>query len=179
VYHSALASHSQRQPGRMAPPATSPISPARRRALATLVNTLAAFLSGGLAALLGAFAIKPGGASAAHRRWLRAGNASDLVPNEPLPRILSVPSQDGWYRARTRQTVFLVRTGERSVRALSATCTHLGCQVQWDAKGKKFLCPCHGGAYDLEGRVVEGPPPRPLAAVEAQIDDSGSVLVQV
>jgi Rieske Fe-S protein len=163
----------------MAPPATSPISPARRRALATLVNTLAALLSGGLAALLAAFAVKPGGAPGARRRWFRAGAASDLVPNQPIARILSVPSEDGWYRARTRQTVFLVRTGERSVRAFSATCTHLGCQVQWDGEGKKFRCPCHGGAYDLDGRVVEGPPPRPLAALEAQIDDSGSVLVQV
>ncbi len=163
----------------MAPPATSPISPARRRALATVVNALAALLSGGLAALLAAFAVKPGGASRAGRRWFRAGAASDLVPNQPIARILSVPSQDGWYRARTRQTVFLVRTGERSVRAFSATCTHLGCQVQWDGADKKFRCPCHGGAYDLDGRVVEGPPPRPLAALEAQIDDSGSVLVQV
>jgi nitrite reductase/ring-hydroxylating ferredoxin subunit len=162
----------------MALPATSPISPARRRALATLVNTLAALLSGGLAALLGAFTVNPGRASAG-QRWFRAGAAGDLVPNQPTARILSVPSQDGWYRARTRQTVFLVRTGERSVRALSATCTHLGCQVQWDGEGKKFRCPCHGGAYDLEGRVVEGPPPRPLAAIEAHIDDSGSVLVQV
>jgi Rieske Fe-S protein len=163
----------------MASPATSPISPARRRALVTIVNTLAALVSGALATLLGVFAVKPGRASAAGPRWFRAGTASDLVPNEPIARILSVPSQDGWYRARTRQTVFLVRTGERSVRALSATCTHLGCQVQWDGEGKKFRCPCHGGAYDLEGRVVEGPPPRPLAPVKAQIDDSGSVLVQV
>ena len=163
----------------MAIPATSPISPGRRRALATLVNTLAALLSGGLAALLGAFAVEPGGAPAAGRRWFRAGAASDLVPNQPIARILSVPSQDGWYRARTRQTVFLVRTGERTVRALSATCTHLGCQVQWDGEGQKFRCPCHGGAYDVEGRVVEGPPPRPLDAIEAHIDDSGSVLVQV
>ena len=163
----------------MASPATSPISPARRRALVTLINTLAALLSGGLAALLGVFAVKPGRASAAAPRWLRAGTATDLVPNQPIARVLSVPSHDGWYRARTRQTVFLVRTGDRSVRALSATCTHLGCQVQWDGDAKKFRCPCHGGAYDLEGRVVEGPPPRPLASIEAQIDDSGSVLVQV
>ena len=163
----------------MASPATSPISPARRRALGTFVNTIAVLLSGGLAALLGAFAVKPGRAAAAGRRWFRAGAASDLVPNQPVARILSVPSQDGWYRARTRQTVFLVRTGERSVRAFSATCTHLGCQVQWDGEGKKFRCPCHGGAYDLDGRVVEGPPPRPLDAIEAQIDDSGNVLVQV
>jgi Rieske Fe-S protein len=132
-----------------------------------------------LAALLGTFAVKPGGVSAVGGRWLRAGSATDLVPNQPIARVLSVPSQDGWYRARTRQTVFLVRTGDRSVRALSATCTHLGCQVQWDSEGGKFRCPCHGGAYDLEGRVVEGPPPRPLAAIEAQMDESGNVLVQV
>ena len=41
---------------------------------------------------------------------------------------------------------------------MSATCTHLGCQVQWDGEGKKFKCPCHGGVYSHDGSVVSGPP---------------------
>ena len=43
-----------------------------------------------------------------------------------------------------------------TVRALSATCTHLGCQVRWDAKDK-FHCPCHGGVYGADGAVLETP----------------------
>ena len=97
----------------------------------------------------------------------------------PVPRVLSVPRADGWYRARAPQTVFLVWDGEQ-VRAFSATCTHLGCQVLWDAEAKHFRCPCHGGVYDAEGKVLEGPPPRPLDAIEARVDGADdSVLVRV
>ena len=39
---------------------------------------------------------------------------------------------------------------------MSATCTHLGCQVHWDGEAKKFKCPCHGGVYDANGAVLDG-----------------------
>lgn len=47
-------------------------------------------------------------------------------------------------------------------RAFSAICTHLGCIVGWDAGRKQIACPCHAGFFDLNGRPVSGPPPRPL-----------------
>jgi len=76
--------------------------------------------------------------------------------------------------------VFLVWDGDRKIRAMSATCTHLGCQVQWIAKEKKFRCPCHGGVYGADGTVLAGPPPRPLATIDARIDPSdSSVLVRL
>lgn len=56
----------------------------------------------------------------------------------------------------------LVRTGGQFY-ALSAICTHKWtCQVEWDGRRQQLLCPCHNGAFDLEGNVVAGPPPRPL-----------------
>jgi cytochrome b6-f complex iron-sulfur subunit len=57
--------------------------------------------------------------------------------------------------------VLVVRTPQ-GFRALSGICTHLGCIVQWDAGRKQIACPCHAGFFDLNGRVVSGPPPRPL-----------------
>jgi len=49
--------------------------------------------------------------------------------------------------------------------ALSAVCTHLGCVVQWqDAQGE-FLCPCHGGRFAVDGKVLSGPPPKPLESL--------------
>jgi hypothetical protein len=46
--------------------------------------------------------------------------------------------------------------------AISTRCAHLGCPVRWVDAAKKFICPCHGGVYDLLGRRVGGPPVRPL-----------------
>jgi len=156
-------------------PATVP----RRRVLVILVNTITGAIGAGLTALLGAFALGPASAQGAGR-WIRAGKAEDLTPDVPVPRVVIVPRVDGWYRQRARETVFLVWDGASGVRAMSATCTHLGCQVQWDGEGARFRCPCHGGVFDATGKVVSGPPPRGLDAVEARIDPAdGSVLVRL
>jgi Rieske Fe-S protein len=163
----------------MAHTSEMPPSGERRRALAIFVNTVVALIGGGLSAVLGAFAFGPR-AGASQGRWSRAGTTDDLKPDEPVARVLSVSRVDGWYRARARETVFLVWDGDKAIRAMSATCTHLGCQVRWEAKDKKFRCPCHGGVYAADGRVLEGPPPRPLQTVEARIDPSdSSVLVRL
>jgi Rieske Fe-S protein len=160
-------------------PSLSQDAGGRRRALVFLVNGSVALIGGAFSALLGAFALRPPGA-ATPERWIRAASLGDLTPGVPVPRVLSFSRADGWYRARTRETVFLVWDGDRTVRALSATCTHLGCQVRWDRAAKHFQCPCHGGAYNPIGQVVAGPPPRPLATLETRIDPSGSsVLVRL
>jgi Rieske Fe-S protein len=159
-------------------PPESSGNPGRRRALILFVNTTVGLIGGGLSALLGAFALRP--AAAAAGRWVRAGTTTDLTPDVPVPRVIAVSRTDGWYRERARETVFLVWDGDREIRALSATCTHLGCQVLWDLRHKQFKCPCHGGVYDAAGNVVEGPPPRPLDAIEARIDPADeSVLVRL
>ena len=46
--------------------------------------------------------------------------------------------------------------------AITHRCAHLGCPVRWVDAAERFICPCHGGVYDLLGRRVGGPPVRPL-----------------
>jgi cytochrome b6-f complex iron-sulfur subunit len=66
---------------------------------------------------------------------------------------------------------------EKGFLSLSARCTHLGCMVVWNRDHQMFLCPCHGGKYDAEGRNVEGPPPRPLDLLSLRLDDNGFLVV--
>lgn len=56
----------------------------------------------------------------------------------------------------------LIRTPSGDLRAFSATCTHLGCIVQYRSDLSQIWCACHNGHFDLNGRNVEGPPPKPL-----------------
>ena len=58
--------------------------------------------------------------------------------------------------------VILLRTAGGDLRAFSATCTHLDCTVQFRKDMGLIWCACHNGKYDLNGRNVSGPPPRPL-----------------
>lgn len=56
----------------------------------------------------------------------------------------------------------LIRTPEGDLRAFSAACTHLGCIVQYRQDISHIWCACHNGHFDLNGRNIQGPPPRPL-----------------
>ncbi|MGD2081036.1 MAG: Rieske (2Fe-2S) protein [Nitrospirota bacterium] len=54
--------------------------------------------------------------------------------------------------------------------ALSRVCTHLGCLVDYQADQGRLFCPCHAGVYDLDGRVVSGPPPKPLERFPLRVE---------
>ncbi|MBI4970989.1 MAG: Rieske (2Fe-2S) protein [Candidatus Omnitrophica bacterium] len=62
--------------------------------------------------------------------------------------------------------------------AFSAICTHLGCLVGWDSQKQLIACPCHAGLFDTTGRVVAGPPPRPLASYPVNVVD-GKIFIKL
>jgi cytochrome b6-f complex iron-sulfur subunit len=72
------------------------------------------------------------------------------------------------------EPVLLVRVAEDDFRAFSATCTHLACIVEYQRAERRIWCNCHNGEYDLTGRNVAGPPPRPLERFEVNRVASGS-----
>ncbi len=73
--------------------------------------------------------------------------------------------------------ILVIRTPQ-GFKAFSAICTHLGCLVHWDNKKREIVCPCHAGLFDMEGRVVAGPPPRPLPSLPVSVVN-GRVMVKV
>ena len=74
-----------------------------------------------------------------------------------------------------KERTFVLRT-EGGFLAMSAICTHLSCVVNWNEMLKKFECPCHGAKFNLNGEVLEGPPPRPLDLYKLQLV-AGNVVV--
>lgn len=75
--------------------------------------------------------------------------------------------------------VIVFADAEDKLRALDAKCTHEGCTVQYVAGESVVWCACHNGRFDLDGRVLAGPPPRPLPQYRAQRDNEGNVIVAV
>jgi len=84
-------------------------------------------------------------------------NASDVAPNSG--RIVPIGGKP----------VLLLRRPSGELAALTATCTHLDCTVQYRADRSDVWCACHDGVYDLKGRNVSGPPPRPLTPLEVYV----------
>lgn len=67
------------------------------------------------------------------------------------------------------EPVILIRVDEGDYRAFGATCTHLDCVVGYQKDRSRVWCNCHNGEYDLEGRNVAGPPPKPLTAFKVNV----------
>lgn len=72
------------------------------------------------------------------------------------------------------EPVILMKVSDAEYRAFSATCTHLDCIVEYQKDRSRIFCNCHGGVYDLNGRNVAGPPPRPLPAFKVNLVAKGS-----
>jgi cytochrome b6-f complex iron-sulfur subunit len=86
-----------------------------------------------------------------------AGHVGELKPNSG--KIFRFGNRPG----------ILIRTADGQYRAMSATCTHLSCTVQYRPDLHEVWCACHNGLYDLNGRNIAGPPPRPLESFDVQV----------
>ena len=139
------------------------MAPTRRR----VVNVL---IGGGLLGWLGSVLfpvlsyLKPPPVAEANVNSVRAGAVGDFVPNE------------GQIIKFGRTPVLVVRDEAGTFRAFGATCTHLDCLVQYRGDLKHIWCACHNGHYDLQGRNISGPPPRPLPVFDVIVVDDEVVV---
>jgi cytochrome b6-f complex iron-sulfur subunit len=67
------------------------------------------------------------------------------------------------------------RTAAGELRAFDTKCTHAGCNVEFVGDG--YHCNCHGGRYDLDGKNISGPPPRPLTRLDV-VEVGGQLFVR-
>jgi cytochrome b6-f complex iron-sulfur subunit len=74
------------------------------------------------------------------------------------------------------EPAIVVRTASGDLRAFTAVCTHLSCTVQYRDDLQQIWCACHNGHYDLTGRNVSGPPPRPLRPFTVNVKDDEIVI---
>jgi cytochrome b6-f complex iron-sulfur subunit len=86
-----------------------------------------------------------------------AAKVAEIKPNQG--KIFKFGSKPG----------LLVQTPDGEYRAFSAICTHLDCTVQYRQEEKLIWCACHNGRYDLTGKNVSGPPPRPLEEFKVNV----------
>ncbi|TAK51066.1 MAG: Rieske (2Fe-2S) protein [Bacteroidetes bacterium] len=84
------------------------------------------------------------------------------VSNVKAGKLADIPKESGTIVKFGSKPVILVRSAKDELRAFDATCTHLDCTVQYSKEKGMLWCACHNGTYDLTGRNVGGPPPRPL-----------------
>ncbi|OGR09827.1 MAG: hypothetical protein A2341_14365 [Deltaproteobacteria bacterium RIFOXYB12_FULL_58_9] len=112
------------------------------------------------------------------KKRVRLGVTEDFAPGEVRTMMVKYSRMDAFHEAEIEMPVMVTRSDENELVAFNSRCTHLGCEVHWDTMRKLFLCACHGGAFNVDGSVKAGPPPRPLARYPVDVVD-GHVYVEV
>lgn len=112
-------------------------------------------------------------------KWVELGKAAEL----PVGRVhrvnYSTRATDAWREVTKKGAVYIFsKDGGTTFMALDATCTHLGCMVQWKEDDQRYACPCHAGYFTQEGQVISGPPPRPLRQLPVKIEN-GVVYAEI
>jgi cytochrome b6-f complex iron-sulfur subunit len=107
------------------------------------------------------------------RRRRAPGAADRIVRAGPVEQF-----EPGSVTAFPQGRFYLARLASGGFLALSRECTHLGCTVPWISGERRFVCPCHASAYDINGDVVSPPAPRPLDLYAVRIEN-GIVKVDV
>jgi menaquinol-cytochrome c reductase iron-sulfur subunit len=144
------------------------------------VFTIAAQAAGGIA---GAAIVLPAiGFAVApifHRgkeRWEAVGPPSDFTEDTYRPVVFTIVPGIG----DAGKTTAYVRKASKQLGekpgtfiAISTRCAHLGCPVRFVQAAGNFICPCHGGVYDFEGKVIGGPPVRPLDHFQTRLSSDG------
>jgi Rieske Fe-S protein len=104
----------------------------------------------------------------------RLGSAGDELGEGMRPDFMDQKSE-GFTEEEREQLV-------NSINVLSNSCAHLGCPVRWlvNTEGHgEFLCPCHGGIYDINGEWVGGPPPRGMYRyTKVKVEEDGKLYVK-
>jgi Rieske Fe-S protein len=140
----------------------------RRRLMTGSANVAGAVAAGAFLLPALGFAIGPIFKSTPHR-WEAVGTEDMFSDLTYLPVVITLTpniGEAGKSTAYVRRFNAAIDTdpydqGTPYI-AISSRCAHLGCPVRWVDAAERFICPCHGGVYDLLGRRVGGPPVRPL-----------------
>jgi quinol---cytochrome c reductase iron-sulfur subunit, bacillus type len=108
--------------------------------------------------------------------WQDVGAEGVFNPDSYTPRVTNIDPVIG---EAGKTTVYVRRwnpdvdnapgDSEQPYVAISTRCAHLGCPVRYIQASQKFVCPCHGGVYDSQGKVEGGPPVRPLDRFETRV----------
>jgi cytochrome b6-f complex iron-sulfur subunit len=133
--------------------------PVSRRGLIkyALLGFSALATAGGVLTPIIAYLWPPKQASAAGGGAVNVASTADLP--EGTGQVFSVYNKP----------VLVISTAD-GYKALSATCTHLGCILFWNDQRQLIACPCHEAFYNTNGAVVSGPPPSPLPTYRARVD---------
>ncbi|MEZ4866058.1 MAG: ubiquinol-cytochrome c reductase iron-sulfur subunit [Caldilineaceae bacterium] len=111
-------------------------------------------------------------------QWVNVGEVAALPVGKMQSTTYSVRRKDAWRTSEEKGILYVYSDDGVIFTALSAICTHLGCNVHWMPENNDFRCPCHDAHFSRSGEVLSGPPQRPLIQLETKVE-AGQLMVLV
>jgi menaquinol-cytochrome c reductase iron-sulfur subunit len=111
---------------------------------------------------------RAGETGVASDKWLPVAKLGELKGDEPQLREVLVEHRAGWSSTVRGHSVFVMPGAE--ARVVSAVCPHEGCEVEWSAEQKQFLCPCHDSVFGSDGARLSGPAQTGLAQLPTRVN---------
>jgi len=150
----------------------------RRKFLSGLIGVVAGLVSTLAAIPAIGYLISPGLKRAAGGNWINLGPAASVTPGVPTPFKWTRQVEDGGVKTVQSGTAYAIQLEGQELKVLSDVCTHLGCRVVWNQERQAFACPCHEGFFAADGRVISGPPPKPLNVLPYRIEN-GQIQIRL
>jgi len=134
---------------------------------------LSYILGGGVLALMAA------GANSIFRYVTPPEGVETAVSSVVAAKVGELAPNSGKIFAFGEKPAILINTSDGELKSFTAVCTHLNCTVQYDPQAKYIWCACHNGRFDLNGRVISGPPPRPLEQYAVNIRGEDIIVSKI
>jgi Rieske Fe-S protein len=109
-------------------------------------------------------------------KWVDFGAVEELSPGSIEMLTYEFMIKDGWLVLPQRGFVWAKINKDHNIKVFSSTCTHLACNVIWQEDTKQFLCPCHSGRFDSNGKPIAGPPTQPLSVLDHKIEEDNLLV---
>lgn len=104
-------------------------------------------------------------------QWFRIGRIEDFNPGQVKNVNINYTRQNGFYETKNEAAILVWRKPDSDLVVYSSQCPHLSCGIRWNEEQQRFLCACHGGAFNIQGEVVAGPPPRPMYRYNFKVEN--------
>jgi succinate dehydrogenase / fumarate reductase iron-sulfur subunit len=154
-----------------------PTDPSRRSFLKSATGVAGIGVALSLTGILGISAVAPT-LEDQPSQWVPAGKTASYPVGSVSTVMINYERKQGFHSENVNVPILIRRDSEEEFVCFSSSCTHLGCSVHWEQTERRFKCACHGGAFDMDGNVVAGPPPSPLPRLPWKVEN-GIIKVEV
>jgi menaquinol-cytochrome c reductase iron-sulfur subunit len=143
----------------------------RRNFLKTLSGVVTAFIAATLGfpmveTLVGTISKKK------NKLYSKVASLDSIPENKPVDVSFVMTEEDAFIKNTRAHEVWTVKKSDSKVIVFSPICPHLGCRYQWHSDRSLFICPCHHSVFNIDGKVVSGPAPRPLDTLPKKIENN-------